>query len=72
LGAGFGTGGVSSRPNSFRIAGGAVVDASKLYSLRLEDALPHHAIKLTVQAALCSKEAAAAMGATYNHEKVRL
>lgn len=51
----------------FRIVGGAIVDAAQLYSLRLEDALPHHAITLTVQAALCSKEAAAAMGAAYRN-----
>lgn len=34
----------------FRVQGGAVVDQSHLYSLRLEDALPHHRVQVTVQA----------------------
>ena len=35
---------------AFRVRGGGEVDVQRLYSLRLEDALPHHAVHLSVQA----------------------
>jgi hypothetical protein len=37
---------------AFRVRGGGKVDVQRLYSLRLEDALPHHAVHLSVQAAV--------------------
>jgi len=36
----------------FRVVGSAIVDPAKLVSLRLEDAMPHHAVGLTVRALL--------------------
>jgi|AntAceMinimDraft_5_1070358.scaffolds.fasta_scaffold98239_1 hypothetical protein len=38
----------------FKVVGGGEVDVQRLYSLRLEDALPHHAVKLSVAAVLLS------------------
>ena len=44
--------------NRFQIVCGCVVNPQQLYSLRLEDAMPHHAAQLTVQAVLPHKTAA--------------
>jgi len=35
-----------------QVQGGGEVDLQRLYSLRLEDALPHHAVKLSVAVVL--------------------